>query len=83
MATQGLILKTNTEKGVECYIGYYYSIRWNQYEGNAPVLFLSTTDYIIAYVNCPIVWASLLQREIDLITMEVECIAISESMRFV
>ena len=42
---------------------------------------LSWTGYIIKLVNCPIVWVSKMQTEIDLSTTEAKYISLIQSMR--
>ena len=49
VATQGLIMKPDPEKGVECFVGAYFMGGWNQEEGKDPGLVLSRTGYIIMY----------------------------------
>ena len=70
MDNKGLIIKPYPEKGIECYIDAEYSKVWNQDEGTEPVLVLSRTGYVTMYASCPIIWVSLIQTGIALITIE-------------
>ena len=81
MATQGLIMKPNLEKGIKCYVDANFAGRWNQEEGKDPGSVLSRMGYIITYANCLIIWASRIQKEIVLSTTETECISLSVAMR--
>ena len=47
MDTQGLILKPDTEKGMECYMDADFAGGWNQEEGKDPLLVLYITGYVI------------------------------------
>jgi len=41
----------------------------------------SRAGYVITYANCPILWASKLQTEVALSTMEAEYVCLSQSLR--
>jgi len=46
-----------------------------------PTSVKSRTGYVILFANCPVSWASKLQTEIDMSTMEAEYIALSQAIR--
>ena len=68
----GLIMNTDPEKVIECYVDADFSGGWNQEEGRYPKLVLSRTGSVIMYVNCPIIWTIRIQAEISLSTIEAE-----------
>ena len=82
-ATQGVILKPDPEKGIECYVGSNFACGCNQEELRDPNSVLSRTGYVITYVHCPIIWESRLQTEIAINTIEVEYIALLKAMRYI
>ena len=59
--TQGLILKLDPEKGIECYMYADFEGVWNKEEGKYPGPVLSITGYVITNVNCQIIWVRRIQ----------------------
>ena len=51
MATQGLITKTDPEKGIECYVAAEFVGGWNKEEGKEPGFVLDRRGYAITYDN--------------------------------
>eukprot|EP00957_Ditylum_brightwellii_P130175 9929412-Ditylum_brightwellii.AAC.1 len=66
-----LIMKPDTNNGLEIYVDASFAGDWNQSWIEEPTSVLSITGYVIKYANCPIVWMSKLQTEIALSTREV------------
>ena len=83
MPRQELFMNPDPEKGIKCYVDADFEVRWNQEEGNYPVVVLSIKGYVITYTNCPIIWGSRIQTEIAPSTTEVEHIATSQEMSYV
>ena len=74
-ATQGLILKLDITKVIECFVGADFAGGWNQSKGADPGSVLYRTGYVIMYANCLIIRDSHLQTKITLSTTEAEYIA--------
>ena len=58
---QVLIMKTDLEKGIECYVDADFSGGWNQEEGKDPGSNISRNVYVISCANCPIICLSRIQ----------------------
>ena len=54
---------------------------WSFEDNQDPVCIKSRMGYVLTFGGCPLLWASKLQTEIALSTMEAEYIALSQSMR--
>ena len=78
---KGMIFKPNTEFKLDCYCDADYAGLWRYEEDQDPVCVKSRTGYVITLGGCPMTWASKLQMEIALSTLEAEYIALSQSMR--
>ena len=76
MGERTSVMKPDTEKGIECYMGFNLSSGWNQDDGKEPGLVLPRKGYVITYAKRPIIWAIRLQTEIALSTMEAAYIAL-------
>ena len=63
--TRGVVYKTNKEKGIKCYIDDYFDCEWAQADANNEENVMSHTEYVITYVECPVLWCSKLQIEIN------------------
>ena len=68
---QGIIIKPDSEKGIECYASFNLAVIWNQDKGTGPILVLSIMGFTIIYINCSIIWSIQLQTYISLIPTEV------------
>ena len=66
---------------MDCYADADFVGLWNYEDDQDPVCVKSRTGYIITLGGCPMVWASKLQTEIALSTLEAEYIALSQAMR--
>jgi hypothetical protein len=78
----GLKFKPDPKKGFECYCDADFSGNLNK---AFTAVDLSTaksrSGWIIFYAGCPISWASNLQSQVALSTMETKYIAMSQSLR--
>ena len=54
-------MKTDLEKGIECYVDADFSGGWNQEEGKDPGSNISRKVYVISCANCPIICLSRIQ----------------------
>ena len=78
---RGIIFKTQSSKGVECYVDADFAVGWSNVDANNADCELSRTGFALFYAGCPICWASRLQTEITLSTAESEYVALSTAMR--
>jgi hypothetical protein len=66
---------------VNCFVDADFAGLWGIEYDQDPVSIKSRTGYIIMFMGCPLLWASKLQTQIALSTMEAEYIALSTAMR--
>lgn len=78
---KGIILKPDILKGLECYVDADFAGDFDKNCEDDPSNVLSRTSYIIKYTNCPILFVSKIQREIALLRIESEYIALSITLR--
>ena len=78
---EGLILRPDPSKSLECYVDADFAGAWNQEYSDDATNCLSRTGYVIKYAGCPILWQSKLQSTIALSTTEAEFIALSTALR--
>jgi hypothetical protein len=79
--TEGLILKPQADLRVDCYVDADFGGLFSVEEKQDPVSVKSRTGYVITYRGAPLMWASKMQTQVALSTMEAEYIALSQSMR--
>ena len=77
----GLILKPKQELRVDCYVDADFGGLFSVEDKQDPVSVKSRTGSVITYRGAPLMWASKMQTQIALSTMEAEYIALSQSMR--
>ena len=78
---QGLIIKPNVTKGVQCFVDADFAGGYSSETCDEAVSVFSRTGYCIFYLNCPVIWVSKMQTEISLSTVEAEYMALCQSMR--
>ena len=78
---KGLIFNLNMEMKLDCYVDADFAGLWRYKNDQDPVCVKSRTGYVITLAGCPCLWASKLQTEIALSTLEAEYIALSTAMR--
>ena len=78
---EGLIMKPDKTRGLECYVDADWAGSWNDRSSNDPLSSHSRTGFIILYAGCPIIWGSKMQQLIALSTTEAEYIALSTALR--
>ena len=66
---------------VGCFIDADFAGQWNVEDPQDPLCVKSRMGYVLMITNCPIHWVSKLQMELAVLTMEVEYIALSTTMR--
>lgn len=80
-ADKGLILTPSHELNLNCYPDADFAGLWNHENSDDPHCVRSRTGFVITLANCPVLWASKMQTEIALSTMEAEYIALSTACR--
>jgi len=78
---KGMVLHPNQNFKLEMFIDADFAGMWLREYSELHECALSRSGYIITYCGCPIHWASKLQSEIALSTMESEYIALSMASR--
>jgi len=76
-----MVLHPNQNFKLEMFLDEDFSGMWHRGYSELRECALSRSGYIITYCGCPIHWASKLQSEIALSTMESEYIALSMASR--
>ena len=79
--TKGLTLKPGPDHRVDCYVDADFGGLFSVEDKQDPVSVKSRTGYVITYRGAPLMWASKMQTQVALSTMEAEYIALSQSMR--
>ncbi len=78
---KGLMLDPSHDLHLDCYPDADFAGLWNHEKSDDPHCVRSRTGYVITLAGCPVLWASKLQTEIALSTMEAEYIALSTACR--
>jgi hypothetical protein len=78
---KGYILNPSAEPTLDCYADADFAGTWTLQTSANPNNVKSRTGYVILFVNCPILWTSKLQREMELSTKEAEYISLSQAKR--
>ena len=78
---KGMIIQPTTNFTVDCYVDADFAGLYPVEDSQDPVSVRSRTGYVFFIANCPFLWASKLQTEIALSTMEAEYIALSQALR--
>jgi hypothetical protein len=78
--TEGLILKPGSDQRVDCYVDADFGGLFSVEDKQDPISVKSRTGYVITYRGAPLMWASKMQTQVALSTMEAEYIALSQSM---
>jgi histone deacetylase 1/2 len=78
---KGMTFSPSDDFRVNCFVDADFAGLWGIEYDQDPVSIKSRTGYIIMFMGCPLLWASKLQTQIALSTMEAEYIALSTAMR--
>jgi len=78
---EGLIMSTNNELGIDCFVDADFAGMWGAEHPQDPTSVKSRTGYVLLLSGCPIIWVSKLQSDIALSTMEAEYNALSMAMK--
>jgi hypothetical protein len=78
---EGLILRPTGRFDMDCYVDADFAGLWPHEDKADPICVKSRTGFVICISDCPVVWASKLQPDIALSTMESEYTALSTAMK--
>lgn len=78
---EGMWFCPQTDLRVDCYVDADFAGSFSVANKQDPVCAKSRTGYVIMYRGAPLLWASKMQTQIALSTMEAEYIALSQAMR--
>ena len=78
---RGLTFSPDEDLKLDCYVDADYAGLWRYEDDQDPICVKSRTGYVFTIAGCPVTWASKLQTEIALSTLEAEYIALSTAMR--
>ena len=80
--TRGLILDPKrNDLGIDLFVDADFAGLWSYEDPQDPSCVKSRTGFVIQIAGCPVMWASRLQQEIALSTMQAEYTAMSMAMR--
>jgi hypothetical protein len=77
----GIHLDPSANLNLDCYPDADFAGLWKHEQANDPHCVRSRTGFVITLAQCPVIWASKMQTEIALSTMEAEYIALSTACR--
>jgi hypothetical protein len=67
--------------GIDCYVDADFAGLWGSEDVQDPTCVKSRTGFVLCIADCPVVWASKLQTDIALSTMEAEYNALSMALK--
>ena len=76
-----MLFYPQTSLRVDCYINADFAGSFSVANKQDPLSVKSRTGYVIMHQGTPLLWASKMQTQIALSTMEAEYIALSQAMR--
>ena len=80
---KGLILNPTTNHQVDCYVDADFAGLWHVKQDQNSFCVKSRTVYMITFMGSPLIWASRIQTQIALSTMEIDCfITINERTNY-
>ena len=54
---------------VDCYADADFAGLWGHEDPQDPICARSRTGFVVTFANCPLLWVSKLQKEIDISTL--------------
>ena len=78
---KGLTLRPDSEMGIDCYVDADFAGLWGFEDPQDATSVKSRTGFVLCIAGCPVVWASKLQSDIALSTMEAEYNALSMALK--
>ena len=80
-ANKGMILKPDQNLDIDLYVDADFAGLWGSEPPDSPNSVKSRSGWVILIGGCPVLWASKIQTETALSTMQAEYVALSTSMR--
>ena len=65
----GLVFNPSKKLVVDCYADADFARLWGHEDPQDPICAISRTGFVVTFANCPLLWVSKLQTEIDLSTL--------------
>lgn len=65
-------MRPNTDFNIECFVDADFAGLWPYKDKQDPSCVKSRTGFVICVADCPVIWSSNLQTDIDTSTMEAE-----------
>ena len=78
---KGLILNPSKNLDIDCFVDADFAGLWGSEPAHEPISVKSRSGWVIMVGECPVLWASKLQTNIELSTMQAEYVALSSAMR--
>jgi hypothetical protein len=78
---EGLILRSTGRFDMDCYVDADFAGLWPHEDKADQICVKSRTGFVVCISDCPVVWASKLQPNIAISTMESEYTALSTAMK--
>ena len=78
---KGMILDPSQDLDIDCYVDSDFAGLWGSEPAHLPISVKSRSGWVITVGGCPVIWASKLQTNIALSTMQAEYVALSSAMR--
>jgi len=78
---RGLIMRPTDDVKLECYVDADFAGLWGSEDPNSANAVKSRTGYVIMIGGSPVLWASKMQTETAMSTMESEYVALSAAMK--
>ena len=66
---------------IDCYVDADFAGLWGVENPESPISVKSRSGWVIMVGGCPVIWASKMQTETALSTMQAEYVALSSAMR--
>jgi hypothetical protein len=79
--TKGQVLRPKQDMNIDCYVDADFAGLWGVEDSQDPTSVKSRTGFALCIADCPVIWASKLQSDIALSTMEAEYNALSMALK--
>ena len=77
----GLVFNPSKKLVVDCYADADFAGLWGHEYPQGPICARIRTGFGVNFANCPLLWVSKLQTEIDISTLHYEYVVLSHSVR--
>jgi hypothetical protein len=80
-ADKGMLMKPDKTLDIDCFVDADFAGLWGSEPPDSPLSVKSRSGWTIMVGGCPVIWASKMQSETALSTMQAEYVALSSAMR--